>query len=123
MTSKDRFTASGSRPRYWIIAPYHSTLPGIWDRVWQLDLTNGVISIGWKELGDVSGHSESDLKAAIEHTYPNESPANVTRAFNMIWSFYHEINPGDIVVARRGRKKIAAVGTVTSRAYYHPKGR
>jgi hypothetical protein len=36
----------------------------------------------------------------------------------MFWSFYHEIRPGDTVVARRGRKTLAAVGTVTKAAYF-----
>jgi len=36
----------------------------------------------------------------------------------MLWDFYHSVEPGDIVVARRGTKRIAAVGTVVRKAYY-----
>lgn len=105
-------------PRYWVIAPYHSDQPEIWQRVWQFDLDNGLISIGWRELGDISEYSEEELRAAIKRTYPNGSAGNKTKIFNMLWDFYHSIQEGDIVIARRGRKKIAAIGIVTRTAYY-----
>lgn len=104
--------------RYWVMAPYHADQPEIWERVWQFNLDNGLISIGWKELGDFSEYREEELREAIENTYPNESTANKTRIFNMLWDFYHNIEDGDIVIARRGRKKIAAIGTVKGKAYY-----
>ena len=38
----------------------------------------------------------------------------------MIWAFYHEIGPGDFVIARRGRKTLVAVGKVSQAAFYAP---
>ena len=38
----------------------------------------------------------------------------------MLWNFFHEIKLGDVVIARQGRKKLAAVGTVTREAYREP---
>jgi len=38
----------------------------------------------------------------------------------MLWAFYHEIVPGDFVIARRGRKTLAAVGKVIQPATYAP---
>lgn len=38
----------------------------------------------------------------------------------MIWVFYHEISPGDFVIARRGRKILPAVGKVDGSAFYAP---
>jgi len=104
--------------KYWVIAPYHATQPEIWEKVWQYDLANEVISIGWRELGDFSSYTGDELKSAIEQTYSTESTGNKTRIFNMLWNFYHEIEEDDIVIARKGRKRIAAVGTVTQIAYY-----
>jgi restriction system protein len=34
--------------------------------------------------------------------------------------FYHEITPGDVVIARRGLKSLAAIGDVASTAFYAP---
>jgi restriction system protein len=36
----------------------------------------------------------------------------------MLHKFYHEVKPGDVVIARRGLKKLVAVGTVKRGAYY-----
>ena len=44
---------------YWVIAPFDSSRPE-WDDVWEFDLAHDVISIGWGELGDISGHSKEE---------------------------------------------------------------
>ena len=98
--------------RYWVIAPFDSTLSQVWEKIWQFDLANAIISVGWGEIGDPSILSESELRTAIQQAYGH------TRSFNMLWDFYHSIQVGDIVVARRGRKKIAGIGTVIRPAYY-----
>lgn len=104
--------------RYWVISPYDATRPKIWQQMWQFDLDNAVIAVGWRELGNTFGYDENKLRTEIENAYPDKSPSQVTGSFNRFWNFCHEIKPGDIVVARKGRKIIAAVGTVTKAAYY-----
>jgi len=37
-----------------------------------------------------------------------------------MWNFWHEIKVGDIVIARKGMKQLAAIGTVTKTAFYDP---
>jgi len=107
-----------SGPRYWVIAPYHADRPELWERVWQFDLDHGLISIGWSRLGDVSQLSYDELKEAVERSYP-AAPLPARRMYaRMLWDFYHEIKPGDVVIARRGTKRLAAVGTVVRSAYY-----
>ncbi|HLA83230.1 MAG TPA: endonuclease NucS domain-containing protein [Thermoguttaceae bacterium] len=107
-------------PRYWVIAPVESKPRELFDKVWQFDLTNNLISIGWKQLGDVSNMSREELSEAVASTYPDKPPQTKGLYANMIWAFYHEINPGDIIVARRGRKTLTAVGKVNGPAYYTP---
>ena len=106
--------------RYWIIAPYRSKDVGFFDKVWQFDQTNNTISIGWSQLGDVSKMDRQTLANAVAQAYPGSPMATKSLFANMIWAFYHEIGLGDIVLARRGRKTLAAVGTVTKTAYYAP---
>jgi len=105
-------------PRYWVISPQNASFPEVWDSVWQFDLENNIISIGWRELGDISGYNEDELKSAIENTYNIDNAGNKTLYFNMLWNFYHSIQIGDVIIARKGTKKIAAIGTVTKTAYY-----
>jgi restriction system protein len=107
-------------PRYWVIAPVESKPADLYEKVWSFDLVNNVISIGWKELGDVSTMSRDALSIAIAKTYPNKTPPAKGLVGNMIWAFYHEIAAGDFILARRGRKVLAALGTVVKPAYYAP---
>lgn len=102
--------------RYWVISPTGVDRPE-WEKVWQYDLENGIISIGWRELGEVPPN-EQDLRELIDQNFPQYKPARKTLVFGMIWDFFHSVKPGDVIIARRGRKQIAAVGIV-SRAAYH----
>lgn len=107
-------------PRYWVIAPFRSKDQAFFDKVWQFDLANGTISIGWHELGDVSSMSREALGDAVAKTYPASPLATRTLFANMLWAFFHEIAPGDVVIARRGRKSLAAIGTVAKTGYFAP---
>ena len=103
---------------YWIIAPYDVRQSEHWERIWQYDLAHNVISIGWGDLGDVSRLDKNQLQTVIAQAYPDKSPQTKTKILNMIWSFFHDIEIGDIIIARKGTKRIAAAGIVTHAAYF-----
>jgi restriction system protein len=107
-------------PRFWVIAPYHADKPDVWEKVWKYDLEHGVISIGWRALGDVSSLREEQLLELIGRTYPHCSPPAARMSCRMLHKFYHSVRPGDMVIARRGTKKLAAIGIVERAAYYDP---
>lgn len=88
--------------RYWVIAPFASKNADIFDKVWQFDLANNTISIGWSQLGDVSKMTREVLAETVAAAYPETPNATKSLFVNMLWSFYHEISPGDTVIARRG---------------------
>lgn len=107
-------------PRYWIIAPVESKQPDFFDKVWQFDLNNDLISIGWNEVGDVSKMKRDTLSTAVAAAYPDKPNSTKGLISNMLWAFWHEIGPGDFVIARRGRSSLAAVGKVIHAAFYAP---
>lgn len=107
-------------PRFWVISPFNAKYPKDWERVWSYDLKHGIISIGWRELGDVSSLSEEQISKVILHKYSGETLLSSKTSARMLFNFYHGVKPGDIVIARRGVKKIAAIGTVKRTAYYDP---
>lgn len=107
-------------PRYWIIAPIESEPRELFEKVWKFDVDNNLISIGWKELGDVSNMSREQLSEAVAATYSKRPPQTKILFANMLWAFHHEISPGDFIIARRGRKMLASVGRVTQSAFYSP---
>jgi restriction system protein len=100
--------------RYWVIAPYDSTKSQIFDKAWEYDLQNGTIAVGWSSLGDISNLSRPELELKFEQTYGKRD----NRDINTLWRFYHEVSVGDVIIARRGRKKIGSMGTVTGTAFY-----
>ena len=107
-------------PKYWVIAPYYfnSTNPQRFEKVWQFDLDQRIISIGWGDLGDISNFSEAQLLEHILAIYKGESPEAARNYRSSLWSFCHGISKGDMVIARRGRKQIAAIGMVEGDPYY-----
>lgn len=107
-------------PRYWVIAPFESENPEVFDKVWQFDLAHNLISIGWGQVGDVSKMSREDLLNAVASAYPDKPAATKKLYCNMLWNFYHEVASGDFVVARRGRKILAGIGKVIQSATYTP---
>lgn len=110
----------GFMHRYWLIAPVESRPAKRYDNVWQFDLDNGLISIGWDALDDVSKMSREELSKSIAAAYPNKPSSTRTLIANMIWLFWNEIAPGDFVIARRGQKTLVAVGRVVRSAFYAP---
>jgi len=101
--------------RYWIIAPYDSRETRIFEKVWEYDLNNGTIAIGWRDLGDVSGMSKPELESKYKEVYGEINNKDI----NAIWRFYNEISLGDIIISRKGTKKIIGIGTVTGKPFYN----
>jgi len=106
--------------KFWVIAPYDSSEVETFDAAWNFDLNNNTIALGWVELGDVSNLSRKELEKRYEETYKNENKAKavITKDINALWAFYHEIQEGDVIIARRGRKQILSTGKVIGKAYY-----
>lgn len=107
-------------PRYWVMAPFEANPAEQFEKVWQFDLANNVISLGFSRLGDTSALSREQLAAVVAKTYPDKPASTRSLIANMFWSFYHEMLPGDIVVARRGRKGLAGIGRVVGPPAYSP---
>ncbi len=102
------------------MAPVESKPADLFDKVWQYNLAENVISIGWKQLGDVTAMSRDELAEAVARIYPDKPSQTKGLYTNMLWAFYHEMLPGDYVIARRGRKMLAGIGKVTGPAIYSP---
>ncbi len=107
-------------PRYWVMAPIEAHPSEMFDKVWQFDLANNLISLGFNKLGDVSKMNREELLAAVGANFRDKPPATQSLIANMFWAFYHEMSPGDFVIARRGRKILAGVGRVTGQGVYSP---
>ena len=88
--------------RYWKIAPGENG--AVWPE-WQ---QRGIASIGWPDLGDVSGISEVEFLARAKAKYDKERRSEGPY---QVWQF-RNIQPGDRIVANNGTRSILGVGTV-----------
>jgi 5-methylcytosine-specific restriction protein B len=96
--------------RYWKIAPGRNGI------VWPEWRQRGIAAIGWPNLGDISTLSEADFLALSKARYNKDKRSEGPY---QVWLF-HEIQPGDRVIANRGRTSLLGVGTVTEGYRFRP---
>ena len=97
---------------YWLYAPG----PGA--SMWDQFSRDGIMGIGWHEIGDLSRFSSrEEITAELQKDRPGHSCKNDSLA---LWQFLTQIQPGDIVYAKRGAHQILARGVVTSDYEYDP---
>ena len=92
---------------YWIYSPGDGA--SFWDEF----LEEGIMGIGWDEIGDLKAfQSKEEMKQRMKEVYdPNLS---YKMAAHATWQFANEIKPGDIVFAKKGRSMIIGRGVVVS---------
>ena len=93
--------------RYWLYAPGQSASR------WKEFYENGIMAIGWGEIGDLTAFSSkseiaNSMKAVFEDTKSHKNDALAT------WQFAYEMKPGDIVFAKKGRDTVIGRGVVES---------
>jgi MoxR-like ATPase len=100
-------------PRVWLYAPGRDAEH--WDEFYR----DGLIAIGWNELGDLSAFSDQELVAVkMQELYERDSsPTNDARA---CYEFSQVMRPGDLVFAKRGRSRIVGYGTVLGDYRFEP---
>ena len=70
-----------------------------------MSLENGIMALGWDELGDLSRfHNDQEIKQALDRIYGvGGSRKNDIRANT---DFLNGITIGDVIIAKKGRKNI-----------------
>ena len=100
--------------KYWAIAPWPNNEPDIFNTVWRYDTEHGTIAIRWHQLGDLTGLPKQQIAAQYRETHGEDSAP----AVKMLWDFYNEVEPEDVVIARRGRHFCIGLGRITRPAYF-----
>ena len=100
---------------YWMYAPGNNASK------WPEYSRDGVMGIGWGDIGDLSVfNTRADMRKRMQEigdpnkTYKMDSLAT--------WQFANEMKPGDIVYAKKGMYKVVGRGVVTSDYYYEDDG-
>ena len=92
---------------YWLYSPGESAY------FWEECYKNGIMAIGWDEIGDLKQYaSKTEMKQAMkEQINPDRSYTNAAHA---TWQFVYEMKAGDIIFAKKGRGTIIGRGVVQS---------
>jgi 5-methylcytosine-specific restriction protein B len=96
---------------YWLYAP------GDRASMWEDFYRDGIMAIGWDEIGDLSAFANKDeIKVRMQEVYgPEKSYKNGAHA---TWQFVHAMKAGDVVFAKKGMHTIVGRGVVESEYRY-----
>jgi restriction system protein len=84
-----------------------------------LALDQGIVAIGWRELGDLSQvGTREDLLALCVETYSNEKHATVVNWVGQLWAFVNRMQIGDLLCMPLKSRAAIAVGRVTAPYQY-----
>ena len=100
---------------YWLYAPGEGA--SMWDEFFE----RGVMGLGWDELGDLSAYeTKEEMRLKLQEL--NGSDTSQKNSAHANWQFVHDIKPGDVVFAKKGRSEILGRGIVVGDYVYDPVG-
>ena len=98
--------------KYWMYAPGENASK------WSRCKEQGIICIGWDEMGDLSQiNTLSECRDGLRDVYENPDSSFMNDGL-AIWEFSHVMQNGDIIYAKRGLSNIIARGIVKSEYIY-----
>lgn len=105
--------AADNKVRYWFCAPGRGA--SIWDEC----VRDGIIAIGWEEIGDFRQyHSKAEIAEKLKEVLEPEK--NYLSTAKSLWEFAEVMKPGDIVFAKNGRHSVIGRGVVEGDYEYDP---
>ena len=94
--------------RFWLYAPGEKSV------MWNDCQANGLMSIGWDDMGDLTSlESKDDLDAYFDEVY-TDADTTGTNSKLCLWEFCNVLKTGDIIYAKKGSLKIIGRGVVES---------
>ncbi|MEU3980075.1 AAA family ATPase [Streptomyces sp. NPDC026672] len=99
------FSPKPRRRDTWKIAPGPRAV------LWEECRAGGHIRVGWDEVGDLGAYeSDVELKRELDELWPHSVGGNLRLARQLL--AYRDLEPGDRVVANRGKSEVLALGEV-----------
>lgn len=92
---------------YWIYAPGESSC------MWEEFYSEGIMAIGWGEIGDLKVFDSKDaMKAKMKETF--DASLSYKNAAHATWQFANDMKIGDVVFVKKGMYELVGRGVVTS---------
>ncbi len=98
---------------YWLYSP------GLGAEYWDEFYNEGIMAIGWEEIGDLSSfHNKNEMFQKMKECYDSNKSYKISALAT--WQFSNEIESGDVVFAKKGRNLVIGRGIVKSDYEYDP---
>ena len=87
-----------------------------------LFLQQGIIGIGWNQVGDFRSiaSSRDAFKEKIDATYPGSKKGYIALVAGMLYRFLHEMKIGDYVIFPSKADRMVNIGKITGEYDYQP---
>ena len=103
---------NSTKNRYWVYAPGENA------RLWEEFYEEGIMALGWDEIGDLRKFQNRDeIKIAFSNEYGGESEKKKNDGLAND-DFLNNINIGDVVFVKKGRGELLGYGIVESDYYF-----
>jgi len=97
--------------QYWLYAP------GDEARKWEEFYADGIMGLGWDEIGDLKQYrSRDEIKEALVNSGRGQGSQRNSALAND--DFLNKINIGDVIIAKKGKSELLGYGVVTSEYAY-----
>lgn len=104
-------TSLANPKKYWIYAPGENA------NKWEEFYNEGIMGLGWDELGDLDNYSsKKDIKIRLQELEGVESSKQNDTAAN--YEFHKVIKEGDVIIVKKGINQLLGYGIVISDYYY-----
>ena len=112
-SSDTALTVDDTAVRYWLYAAGDGSVN------WENDYAEGIMAIGWDNMGDLMQYSsKEEMRAKMREVYGGTS--SYKNQVHATWQFANDIKPGDIIFVKKGRKEIIGRGVVEGEYVYDP---
>ena len=92
---------------YWIYAPGENSC------MWEEFYSEGIMAIGWGEIGDLKTVDSKDaMKSKMKETF--DASLSYKNAAHATWQFVNDMKIGDIVFVKKGMHQLVGRGVVSS---------
>jgi hypothetical protein len=94
--------------------------PGQGARFWESYADEGIMGLGWSELGCLDDYPDKEAIADRLRELKDEPEGSFKNDALACWAFAHVMKPGDIVIPKRGAREYLGYGIVESGYRYEP---
>jgi hypothetical protein len=99
--------------QYWLFAP------GEQATMWEEFYKEGIMAIGWHEIGDLKQYSsKNDMANRMQEVYKNDTSNN--NGATACYDFLNNIKVGDIIIPKKGTRYYLGYGIVQSEYMFNP---